>query len=190
MASRVRSMIAAHTFRDQSPVGHVTIVVVGGLLGLVSYVYLAGFLGGPDAVTAEGAAAARRTAVALSGVLVGTYLAVGFVRGLGGPLLNLGYLLLHLLFTPSVAVSLTGGSMPGDLVLAGPLLAVGTLVDVLVAVLVPLSTYVLAQALWFRHGRSPEERVAWVADHLPAAYRGTVLDPSRFDRRLGDDGVG
>lgn len=180
--ARVAVDPSAHTFRDQSIGEHVLIVVVGALLGFVSYVYLAGFLGGAGAVAATGAAAARRTAIALSGLLVGAYLARASLNGIGGPLLNLGYLLVHLVATPVVAAWMAGRALPSDLVFAGVLLAPGTLLDVLLVLVLPVSAYALGQALWFRHRCSAHERIAWADDHLPAGYRGTPFDPSRFDR--------
>lgn len=182
MARGVGPDLSTHLFRDQTLVDHVMIVVVGALLGIVSYVYLAGLLGGSRAISVDGMAAVRRTAIALSGVVVGAYLSVAFVRGIGGPLLNLLYLLGHLTLTPLVAVRLAGQSMPADLFLPGRLLTGGNLLELLLVGVLPLSTYVLVQALWFRHRCSADERIEWADEQLPSRYHDTLLDPSRFDR--------
>lgn len=190
MAHSGGTILSSHTFRDQRIAEHVQVIVVGALLGIVSYVYLAMIIGGQGAVAADGMAAARRTAIAMSGFLVGAYLARAFVRGVGGPLLNLLYLLAHLVLTPVAAVYVGGGSMPEHFLLGGDWLSVGSVLEALLVVVIPLSTYVLGQALWFRHRCSAEERIWWANDHLPEPYRDTLFDPSRFDRGRDTDGSG
>lgn len=157
-------------------------VAVGSLLAVGSYLLVVRHLGGAGAESADGMADVRRTAVALSGVLLGTYLAAASVRGLGGPLLNHFYLAAQLLLTPGIVARLAGQPLPADILFTGRLFLPTNVGQMLYVVLPPYVIFIPAHQLWLRYVLSGPERIAWTDEHLPSLYRDTLLDPSRFDR--------
>lgn len=174
--------VRRQTFQNQSIVEFIGALVCGAALAIGSYVVVANAIGGAGAAT-EGSVFARQTGVFVSGTVLAIYLSATFIRGYGGPLLNLGYLLAHFALTPALAIRLSGASAPDPLVLMAPLFSPLFVVEALMMGVVPLAAYIAGHTLWFRVAYSSAERVAWADEHLPDLYYDTLLDPARYDRQ-------
>lgn len=174
--------VRAQLFCDRSVLAHVGTLALGAVVAVGTYVLVVSTLGGHAAIGTDAAHATRRLGIAASGTVLGAYLASAFVRGLGGPLLNLVFLMAHVVLTPVAAIRLTGGALPETLLVSAPLYTPTFVAQTVTAVVLPLATYTAGHTLWFRYRYSPAERAEWTEKHLSWLYRDTVIDPTRFDR--------
>lgn len=133
-------------------------------------------------MSAEGGAAARRAGVAASGVILCGYLAAAFVRGYGGPMVNLAWLIAHIVLAPGIAIRLMGEPVPDSLVVSDVPFTPTFVAEALLMGVAPLVTYIGGDTLWFRLACTPAERVEWADEYLPSLFRDPLLDPARFDR--------
>lgn len=170
--------LSEEPFRNQSRTAHAAMVACGAVLAVVSYVFIVRWLGGPGAISAEGADDIRRTAVALSGCFVAIYFSTAFVRGLGGPGVNFLYLITHIALTSKIVVWLQEGQTPEVIVISGVLFSPTFFMEALHMGLVPVAVYLLAPRIWFRLRYSPDERREWAETHLSEYYRGSDIDPT------------
>lgn len=177
-----RGRFSPHLFRAQSRLAFAGLVLITAVVSLGGYTLAVRWVGGETAITDGGALLARQFGASSSGVCLALLLICCWVRGIGGPLLNLGFLLAHFALTPALAARVVGGPMPDSLLLSAPLYSPLFVVEGLALGIVPLLTYIAGHTLWFRLAYTPAERVAWADEHLPDLYRDTLVDPARFDR--------
>lgn len=162
---RLRTLL--RPFDSQSHAAHVLTVGTGVTVGVLAYVGCIVLLGGVEHLAGSDPSAvrARRIAIGVAGVIAAAFFAGAWLRGFGGPLLNLLYLVATVVGGPILVDHLYGATTP-----VAALFGTGTGLDHWVGLVIagtPGAVVFFAILFAWDSTRSEQRRREWARTHMP-----------------------
>ncbi|WP_440766038.1 hypothetical protein [Natronorubrum sp. DTA7] len=159
------------SFAAQSRGQH-ALTVVGGLALCLAVYFgtVAAVFGNLDALATEASITEQRVGGAVASVAVWTYFGLAFVRGYGGPVLNLVYPIAIVVAAPFVARwVLFGPDVSGLVSRFVGLVLVEPLATTLLVVVPGVAAFLAVLTVWST-SIAEERRREWERQHLPAEF--------------------
>ena len=159
-------------FRNQSHLVHLCWLAGSVLVWLSAYTLVVYLVGWNEVVTANTTSGvlARRNAGAIAGGVTGVYVGVMWIRGYGGPALNIVYLVGLLILLPAEAFTLFE-TVPEQVYRRNPWpMHPQSLRDMFVYLSLSLPGFTATLVLWAEKIAGPEQAKQWAYEHMPSVW--------------------